>query len=207
MDTPDSCCAWHDIVEPMAAEGDTAFNDLLKSDSGNDPQSAAELLPLVYEELRTLARQRMRAERPDHTLQATALVHEAFKKLAGGAIEWKGRSHFFFAAASAMRAILIDHARARNSEKRGGSVKRSVLEIMNVADLAADTPGDVILALDAAICRLSTVDSFAEQVVRLRFFAGLTNDQASEALECSPRTVKRGWEFARAWLAREMEQA
>ena len=165
--------------------------------------AAGKLFPLVYEQLKHLARQRMAEERAGHTLQATALVHEAYVRLADGAV-WSGRSQFFFAAAEAMRRILIDHARARGNLKRGGGRRR--LPLNSVLDLAADEQFPEILALDDAVLRLEKVSDSAAAVVRLRFYAGLSIEEAAEAMGVSPRTMKREWTYARAWLARELRE-
>ena len=178
---------------------------LLNEAQRGGPAAGKELLPLVYQQLRELARQRMSTERVEHTLEATALVHEAYVRLVGGdAVPWAGRQHFFFAAAEAMRRILIDHARARAGPKRGGGRMR--VPIHNVLDLAAADDQDLpeILALDDAVSRLEQVSPSVAAVVRLRFFAGLSVEETAAALDCSPRTVKREWTYARAWLAREL---
>jgi len=175
---------------------------LLEQAAGGDGQAAAQILPLVYAELRELARRRMAAQPPDHTLQATALVHEAYLKLVGGRdVRWADRSHFFFAAAEAMRQILIDGARGRGRLKRGGGRTRSPL---SVADLAAEQDGDQILAVDEALCRLEAQWPDVAAVVRLRFFAGLSVEETAGALDVSERTVHRQWTYGRAWLAREL---
>jgi RNA polymerase sigma factor (TIGR02999 family) len=141
-------------------------------------------------------------ERPGHTLQATALVHEAFLKLVGPRkIPWAGKAHFYAAAAEAMRRILVDHARSRNRDKRGGKVGRVPF---NVLDLADAENSQEILALDEALCRLEQQEPAVGDVVRLRFFAGLSVDQTADSLGVSPRTVDRRWKFARAWLFREL---
>ena len=166
---------------------------------GESRQAAMErLLPFVYDELRALARAQLRHERPDHTLQATALVHEAYLRLLGGTQPpWSDRQHFFRAAAEAMRRILIEHARKRSRVKRGG--KRVRVELTGV-DLASDQDLDQILALDDAFRRLEEQDPEAADVVRLRFFAGLSVEETARATGLSERTVKREWAFARAWL-------
>jgi RNA polymerase sigma factor (TIGR02999 family) len=175
---------------------------VLQQVSNGDQAAASDLLPLVYDQLRALAQQRMMQERPGHTLQATALVHEAFLKLVGPReIPWAGQAHFYAAAAEAMRRILVDHARSRHREKRGGKGERVLL---NVLDLADTENSEEILALDEALCRLEQQEPEVGQVVRLRFFAGLSVDQTAESLGVSPRTVDRRWKFARAWLFREL---
>ena len=161
-------------------------------------QALDRLLPLVYDELRALARARLRHERPDHTLQTTALVHEAYLRLLGGEdLPWKNRRHFFHAAGEAMRRILIEHARKRSRVKRGG--KRVRVELRD-ANLATEQDMEEILALDDAFRRLEEQDPKAADVVRLRFFAGLSVEETAKAMELSERTVKREWAFARAWL-------
>lgn len=168
-------------------------------------QPAADLLPLVYDQLRALARQKMAAERPGHTLQATALVHEAYARLVGsqdGNAKFSSVGHFYRAAAEAMRRILVDHARARLSEKRGGAVRR--VNFTTVLDLAATPDPEEILAFDDALSRLESQSPDAAIVVRLRFYAGLSIDDTASTLGVAPRTVNREWQFARAWLFREL---
>ena len=163
-----------------------------------ETRAADQLLPLVYDELHSLARRRMAEERAGHTLQATALVHEAYMRLVGAqAIEWSGRAHFYHAAAEAMRRILIEHARKRGRIKRGGNRRRTA---SSVADLAADEDLGGIMAVDDAVRRLEQEDPQAAEIVRLRFFAGLTVEETAQALNRSQRTVAREWAFARAWL-------
>ena len=172
---------------------------ILAAMSGENREATMErLIPLVYDELRALARAQLRHERPDHSLQATALVHEAYLRLLGSdRPSWNDQSHFFRAAAEAMRRILIEHARKRGRIKRGG--KRVRVELSSV-DLASEQDLDEILALDDAFQRLEEQDSKAADVVRLRFFAGLSVEETAKALDLSERTVKREWAFARAWL-------
>lgn len=172
--------------------------------------SPAALLAEVYGQLRSVAQQRMKEERRGHTLDATALVHEAYLRLADETrIPWKGRAHFFAAAAQAMRRVLVEHARARGAVKRGGSGNpaRSREIPLNVIDLAVDADADEILAVDEAIFRLESQDADLARIVRLRFFAGLSEDEVAQALEMSPRTVRRDWTVARAWLRRELRGA
>jgi RNA polymerase sigma factor (TIGR02999 family) len=165
-----------------------------------DAKATEELLPLVYEELRLLAAQKLAQERPGQTLQATALVHEAYLRLVGeGARQWNGRAHFFGAAAEAMRRILIDNARRKRRLKRGGD--RDRVEIDHV-ELTVEGPSDDLLALDEAISRLATVDERKAELVKLRYFAGLSLEQAADILGLSPTTAKRLWTYARAWLYR-----
>ena len=164
----------------------------------NRKDAMERLVPLVYDELRALARAQLRHERPDHSLQATALVHEAYMRLVGGnQPTWRDRQHFFRAAAEAMRRILIEHARKRTRMKRGG--KRVRVELSGI-DLANEEDLDEILALDDAFQRLEEQDPKAADVVRLRFFAGLSVEETAKAMDLSERTVKREWAFARAWL-------
>ncbi|HEY8750349.1 MAG TPA: ECF-type sigma factor [Tepidisphaeraceae bacterium] len=166
----------------------------------HEPNS--ELFPIVYEQLRGLARRRMAEERVDHTLQTTGLVHEAYVRLqAGGQIEWASRGQFFVAAAEAMRRILIDHARARGQTKRGGRHRRVLI---NVLDLAAEEQIPEIMALDEALSRLDQQSPDVAKVVRLRFYAGLSVEETAKVLGVSPRTVKREWTYARAVLFREL---
>ncbi len=167
-------------------------------------QAADELLPLVYEELRLLAAQKLMRERPGQTLQATALVHEAYIRLVGEeAQDWKGRSHFFRAAAEAMRRILIDNARRKKSLKHGGDLKKIEFD-ESILKQNCDSSIDDLIALDEALVRLSEEEEIRAEVVKLRYFAGLSVEQTAEVLGISPPTVKRYWSYARAWLLREM---
>jgi RNA polymerase sigma factor (TIGR02999 family) len=176
---------------------------ILKEAGPGNPHASEALLPLVYEELRKLAAVRMSAEREDHTLQATALVHEAYLRLVGGDdLQWASRAHFFAAAAEAMRRILIEHARARMGPKRGGSLGKLPIDVV---DLAATDDPEQILALEEAISRLEKEDVEAARVVRLRFYAGLSIEETAKALDTSASTVKRDWSFARAFLFRALE--
>ena len=167
-------------------------------------------MPLVYDQLRAIAQHAMNGERKDHTLQATALVHEAYVKLVGSEpVAWTSRAAFFHAAAEAMRRILIDHARGRNRVKRGGGVAparpESLEAIGTVADLAESDDG--IVAFDAAFARLEEHDPRFAAVVRLRFYAGLSVEQTAKALGVSERTVNNDWTYARAWLARALSRS
>jgi RNA polymerase sigma factor (TIGR02999 family) len=169
-----------------------------------DPRAAEQLLPLVYDELRRLAAERLARERPGQTLDATALVHEAYLRLVDveQAQAWSGRGHFFAAAAEAMRRILVESARRKGSLKRGGGRARQELDAENV--MAPEAPDD-LLALDEALEQLAGTDPQAAQLVKLRYFAGLTVKQAAEALGISPRSADFLWAFARAWLLRKIE--
>jgi RNA polymerase sigma factor (TIGR02999 family) len=162
-----------------------------------DPHAAEQFLPLVYDELRRLAGERMAQENPGQTLQATALVHEAYLRLVGIAEPraYRDRCHFFAAAATAMRRILIDHARRKQTQKRGGSLRRQELH-----ELAAPEHDQELLALNEALDQLAADDPLKARLVELRFFAGLTNDQAADVLGISPSTADRHWTYARAWL-------
>ena len=164
-----------------------------------DPRAAEQLLPLVYEELRKLAAARLAQEKPGQTLQATALVHEAYLRLVGAvnSQRWDSRGHFFAAAAEAMRRILVDNARRKGRIKRGGALRRIDLES---ADLVTSAVPDDLLDLDDALTRLSAEEPEAAQVVKLRLFAGLSINEAAEMLEMSRSTAYDHWAYARAWL-------
>jgi len=163
-----------------------------------DQQAASQLLELVYPELRRLAQHYMDRERPGHTLQATALVHEAYLRIFDAEpIQWQDRAHFFAVAANRMRQILVDHARAREAERRGGGRVQVSLDAETAVALGPDYD---LIALDEALERLEALDPRACRVVELRFFGGLTEAEAAEVLGISPATLKRDWEFARAWL-------
>lgn len=171
--------------------------NILSAIEQGDPHAAERLLPLVYDELRRLAAQQLAQEKPGQTFQATALVHEAYLRLVGVAEPrvYCDRRHFFAAAASAMRRILIDQARRKQTEKHGGGCLRQELH-----DLAAPQPDDELLALNQALEQLATEDPVKARLVELRYFAGLTNDQAADVLGISPSTADRHWAYARAWL-------
>ncbi len=170
---------------------------------GSTPIAAAELLPLVYDELRKLAAARLADEKPGQTLQATALVHEAYTRLVGsGEQVWNDRGHFFAAAAEAMRRILVESARRKNATKHGGGlVRRDYAR----CEISAAEPREDLLALDEALSRLSVRNRQAADLVQLRYFAGLTLDEAAGALGISTRSAGRLWAYARAWLRREVE--
>ena len=160
-----------------------------------------QLLPLVYEQLRAIAQQRLAAENVGHTLQATALVHEIYLRIGQDRhVPFRNKAHFFATAAEAMRRILIDHARAKGAAKR----RPPAADLLSVVDLAEHRDSDQILALDIALARLEEAEPEVAAVVRLRFFAGLSGDETAEALEISPRQVDRLWAYARAWLSREV---
>jgi RNA polymerase sigma factor (TIGR02999 family) len=170
---------------------------LLKAMNRGDRKAAEDLLPLVYDELRKLAAAKMAAEKPGHTLNPTALVHEAYLRLVGDQ-NFDSRGHFFAAAAEAMRRILVNHARDRNRLKRGG--KRHRVDLEKLTDLAVATDAD-LLELDDALARLAKDYPAAAEIVKLRFFAGMTLGEAAKALGLPRRTADRHWSFARAWLA------
>ena len=175
---------------------------ILKDWSGGDTSSTEELLSLVYEELRSIAARYLRRERPDHTLQPTALVHEAFLKLVDiSDITWQDRAHFFAVSANVMRRILVDHARARQSDKRGGSVQRIALEDAISLSSAPDVD---LIELDQALRELASFDQQQSNIVELRFFGGLTIEETAQVVGISPATVKREWLVAKAWLFRKL---
>jgi RNA polymerase sigma factor (TIGR02999 family) len=177
---------------------------ILSAIEQGDPHAAEQLLPLVYDELRRLAAKRLAQEKPGQTLQATALVHEAYLRLVDvdKAQRWNSRGHFFAAAAEAMRRILVENARRKDSLKRGGSREREALDPENL--VVPEVP-DELLALDEALSQLATADPQAAKLVDLRYFAGLTIKQAAEVLGISPRSADFLWAFARAWLVRKIE--
>ena len=172
---------------------------LLDAAAAGDPKAAAELLPLVYDELRKLAAARMAEEKPGQTLQATALVHEAYVRLVGSGQDqsWNSRGHFFAAAAEAMRRILVDNARRKGGAKRGRGRARVVLDLDK---LATPERADDLIALDEALGQLAQTDPQTAELVKLRFFAGLSVKQSAEVLGISPRTADLRWAYARAWL-------
>jgi len=177
---------------------------ILNAMERGDAKATDELLPLVYEELRLLAAQRLSHEPPGQTLQATALVHEAYLRLVGDVSHsWNSRGHFFSAAAEAMRRILVENARRKRSDKRGGEHKRVDLDGSEAAGSTSPDP-DSLIALDEALQQLSQVDGAKAEVVKLRYFAGLTIEQTAASMGISPATAKRLWTYARAWLIREM---
>jgi RNA polymerase sigma factor (TIGR02999 family) len=176
---------------------------ILQAVEAGDAKRAEELLPLVYDELRKLAAARMAQERAGQTLQATALVHEAWLRLAGsGRQQWRGRAHFFGAAAEAMRRILIDKARRKNSQKRGGDQPHDEL---HESRIELQAPSDEILAIHDALDALAAEDRVAAEVVKLRYFVGMSIPEIADALQIAPRTADRHWAFARAWLKRAIE--
>jgi RNA polymerase sigma factor (TIGR02999 family) len=183
----------------------TEVTRILSAIEQGDPGATEQLLPLVYDELRRLAAQKLAQEKPGQTLQATALVHEAYVRLVGpqpGAEQhWDSRGHFFAAAAEAMRRILIDRARQQRAAKRGGGRRRLDIDAL---DLAVQAAPDELLAVDDALAKLAREDSAAARLVELRYFAGLTVDEAGKALGISTATAYRHWNYARAWLHGEL---
>jgi RNA polymerase sigma factor (TIGR02999 family) len=181
----------------------TDVTQILTAIEAGDQQAAEQLLPLVYEELRRLAARRLAQEAPGQTLQPTALVHDAYLRLTGGEQpqDWNGRGHFFAAAAEAMRRILVENARRKKTEKRGGARVRQDLDAIDVA--APEDPED-FMALDEALDKLASTDQTAAALVQLRFFAGMPIPEAAELLGISHRTADRLWAYARAWLHQEI---
>jgi RNA polymerase sigma factor (TIGR02999 family) len=202
---------FHILPRTSGARGrDVTMNEvtrLLKSIGQGDPRAARVLLPLVYDELRRLAARKLAHEAPGQTLQATALVHEAYARLigpdTGDEPRWDGRGHFFAAAAEVMRRILVENARRKQSVKHSGGRARQDLAPDALAD-RAPAPSDDLLALDEALDRLAAAHPAKAELVKLRYFAGLTLPQAAEILGISPATADRAWAFARAWLRREI---
>lgn len=194
-------------------EGDSRARNLESVDvtallgelSKGKPDAADQLIPVVYDELRRLANSYMRREREGHTLQATALVHEAYMKLVEQrAVNWQSRAHFFGIAAQIMRRLLVDHARGRLRDKRGGG--QFVVPLENALVFSPEQSSGLI-ELDGALDRLATMDARQARIVELRFFAGLTVEEAAEVLGVSPKTVKRDWSVAKAWLHGELKAA
>ena len=178
---------------------------ILSALSQGDPTAASQLLPLVYDELRRLAAHKLAHENPGHTLQPTALVHEAYLRLVDTdqqPVEWDGRGHFFAAAAEAMRRILVENARRKQGPQRGGGRARVDLD---EGQLVAPEPREDLLALDEALTRLAATDPTAGRLVEMRYFGGLTVPEAAAVLGISPRTADRLWAYARAWLHQELE--
>jgi RNA polymerase sigma factor (TIGR02999 family) len=182
-----------------------AITRALSAIEGGDPSAAAELLPLVYDELRQLAAARLAAERPGQTLQATALVHEAYLRLVNAeqAQSWSSRGHFFAAAAEAMRRILVEAARRKKADKRGGGWQRH--ELID-SELAVDSAGDDLFAVDEELSRLAAEHPRIAQLVHLRFFLGQTLEEAAAHLGLQQRTAYRDWAYGRAWLRRELDR-
>jgi len=176
---------------------------ILRAAKAGEPVNMDELLPLVYGQLRRIAAQQMKQERNAHTLQPTALVHEAYLRLSGGhRLTWTSKAHFYGAAAEAMRRILVDHARARDSKKRGGEHKRTAVSL---AELVTDANPEEFLAVDEAVSRLQQVEPRAGSITHLRLYAGLSLADTADALGIPLRTVEREWAYARAWLYEKLK--
>jgi RNA polymerase sigma factor (TIGR02999 family) len=185
----------------MVAGDSTEVSRLLRDAQGGDESALARLMPLVYDELHGLARRSLRRERTGHTLQTTALIHEAYLRLVGADVRWEGRVHFFAVAATIMRRILVDHARGRERDKRGGGVVPARLDDVVVAQ---SQPDEQLLALDAALERLSSFDARKARVIELHYFGGLTYDETAQALGVSAATVDRELRLAKVWLYRQL---
>jgi RNA polymerase sigma-70 factor, ECF subfamily len=208
----------------MRSEPELPVTRLLAQWSGGNEAALGELTALLYRELRSLAQRHLRRERPNHTIQRTALVHEAFVRLVSQqSVDWRSRAHFFALASTLMRRILVDHARARLSSKRGGGMPVLSLdeltnppdeedppapsEVEAISDKSDEGDSDEdIAAIDEALTRLATIDNRQVQIVQMRYFGGLTIEETAQALEISDATVKREWALARAWLKRELSR-
>jgi RNA polymerase sigma factor (TIGR02999 family) len=180
------------------------ITQLLKDWSEGDQEVLDKLMPLVYEELRRQASRYLRRERPNHTLQTTALIHEAYLKLIGQEVSWQNRAHFFGIAAQAMRRILVDHAKTRHREKRGGAAENLALEeaaYVGVAEKSVD-----LVNLDEALNRLAKLDPRQARIVELRYFSGLSIDETAEVIGVSNATVRNDWNMAKAWLKQEIQK-
>jgi RNA polymerase sigma factor (TIGR02999 family) len=180
----------------------TALTDLLKDSRAGNPDALDRLLPVVYDELRAIAHRQLRAERADHTLGTTALVHEAYLRLIDQTrVDWQDRSHFFAIAARTMRRVLVDYARRRAAGKRGAQAQRVTLDS---AIVAVDQQADLVVALDDALARLARLDERQARVVEYRFFGGFSEEETAELLGVTARTVRRDWVKARGWLYQEV---
>jgi RNA polymerase sigma factor (TIGR02999 family) len=216
IDLPEQCFAgsgnprrpaYNHVVSPYPQQAGPSVTDvtrILSAIEQGDPSAAEQLLPLVYDELRKLAAQKMAQENPGHTLRATALVHEAYVRLVDveQAQHWDSRGHFFSAAAEAMRRILVENARRKRRQKHGGGLARIDLD---ENELQASSSDDLVLTVDQSLDALAEQNAQAAQLVKLRYFAGLTLPQAAGALGVSPRTADRLWAYAKAWLHAELE--
>lgn len=186
----------------MVTPPDNEVTRLLESWSSGRQEALDELMPLVYQELRRMAKRYMNSQPSGHTLQTTALIHEAYLKLADQQEKnWQNRAHFFAVAAQAMRHILVDHARSYKTEKRGGETE--IISLEDAAIVSAERAAEVV-ALDEALQNLSDLDERKARVVELRYFGGLSLEETAEVLKISPNTVKRDWNFAKMWLLREL---
>jgi RNA polymerase sigma-70 factor (ECF subfamily) len=192
----------------MDEAGDRPVTRLLADLRAGRSDAIEQVLPLVYDELRSIAARHMRRERPGHTLQATALVHDAFLKLVDQTrVEWQDRAHFFAIASQAMRRILVDHARARAAGKRGAGAERVSTDDTVVLGNQHPLSPEELISLDTALEELAAVDAGQARIVELRYFGGLTIEEAAEAVGISPATLKREWSLARAWLRRRLTGA
>jgi RNA polymerase sigma factor (TIGR02999 family) len=188
----------------MTTSGSQQITQMLLAWSNGDQAALEALMPLVYNELRKVAARHLRGQRPGHTLQTTALVNEAYLRLIDASqVRWQNRAHFFAVSAQLMRRILVDFARSRNYQKRGGGAERVSLD---EAMAVAPERGADLLALDEALARLQALNPRQAQVVELRYFGGLSEEETAEALKISVRTVRRDWNFARVWLYRELTE-
>jgi RNA polymerase sigma factor (TIGR02999 family) len=186
----------------MSLPGDSRATAVLQAAQAGDPQAAADLLPLVYVELHQLARARLARQTPGQTLQPTALVHEAYLRIAGdSAVTWEGRQHFFFAAARAMRDILVEQARRKAGPKQGGGRRRAELD---EACAVLEPPSDDVLAVHEALKELEDRDPLKAQIILLRYFTGLTMDETATVLGLAERTLDRHWRYIRAWLMKRL---
>lgn len=195
--------------DPQASPNDPSgltVTALLRAHVAGDPDALAQLLPQVYDELRRIARRRLRGERADHSLSTSEVVHDAFLALLPmDRIDWQSRAHFFAVASRAMRNVLVDHATRRGAAKRGGGVRVEPLhELLEERVAADDRPLDELFAINDALARLEQLDARKARVVECRFFGGLSLDETAEALGTSAATVSRDWTFARAWLNQEL---
>jgi RNA polymerase sigma factor (TIGR02999 family) len=186
----------------MSLSGESKASAVLQAAQAGDRQAAAELLPVVYDELRKLAAQRLAYQTPGQTLQPTALVHEAYLRVAGDtSVSWEGRQHFFFAAARAMRDILVEQARRKAGPKQGGDRRRQELDD---ACLVLEPPSDDVLSIHEALAELEARDPLKAQIVLLRYFTGLTMDETAAILGLAERTLDRHWRYIRAWLMKRL---
>ena len=186
----------------MSLPSESKASAVLQAAQGGDRQAAAELLPLVYDELRKLAAQKLAHQTPGQTFQPTALVHEAYLRIAGdGNVSWEGRQHFFFASARAMRDILVEQARRKAGPKQGGGLSRQELDD---ACAVLEPPSDDVLAIHEALAELETRDPLKAQIVLLRYFTGLTMDEIAAVLGLAERTLDRHWRYLRAWLMKRL---
>ena len=188
----------------MAEASAEQITRLLADWSQGDEHALAAVTPLIYEELRRLARKHMRGERANHTLQSTALVHEAYVRLLGQNVEWKSRTHFYAIAAKMMRRILMDHAKKHKASKRGSGVAAQSLD---EPALVAQESTKELIALDDALTTLAKIDPQRSEIVELRYFGGLSNEESAEVLGISPATVQRQWAGAKVWLYNEMSDS